>query len=224
MRYLILFGLLAGCGISEAQHRTTPNHLLLNTEQPLAGYLLDFLRDCDGSNLRALRQLQWIRFTEPDEILLGRERVVGVCVVRDGYSYIKVKRMASEIQQKALLYHELGHCVLRVGHKSGTLMASKLLSKETLTRDWDRLVPELCSMRLANDPSVSRLNRQDPQTYSGARVANRAKSRSQSERPTCRSESLISGSRGEEVYWTGRLPRRLDPGRQHSIDWCVAGF
>jgi hypothetical protein len=145
MRLLLLLLLISGCGTIEAQHRTTPNYLLMQTEQPLAGYLLDFLRDCAHADFRWLNNLQWIKYVEDDEVLMGSKRVVGVCTTQDQHTYIKVKRLNSPLREKALLYHELAHCLFRVGHSRG-IMSAELPSAYWLSQNWDEAVAEMCAL------------------------------------------------------------------------------
>lgn len=139
MKSVMLSMVLSGCGISPP---------IINPE--LSKYIQEFTSDCGnhGANLANLTALRYVNFTDDID---GEGGSVGVCWQGvSTYNYlwftsIEVKRMPTEIEQKALMYHELGHCVLALDHVPDTIMSTNMLGAEAYSADWDNMVEALCN-------------------------------------------------------------------------------
>lgn len=117
-------------------------------DRELMPYVHGFMEDCHryGADLSAAGQLQRVSMVNDIE---GDN--VGVCWTHMSrslkllwYSTIEVTKMGSEIEQQALIYHELGHCVLGLDHVPDSIMAPFILDKPILEAKWDKLVEGLC--------------------------------------------------------------------------------
>lgn len=139
MRAAILLLALVGCG------QVPP---VIHPE--LAGYIRDFSSDCYsyGADLSGLTSMKYVDFADDLE---GRKSLVGVCkmgMAVGGYSpywSIEVERLPSNVLQKALMYHELGHCVLGLDHVPDTIMNTNLLAKDVYSANWAAMVEGLCT-------------------------------------------------------------------------------
>lgn len=112
-----------------------------------------FVHDCGdtyGADLSLLSKLEFIRYGDP--ATPEAPNVVGICqmwtsdseIIR---SQIVIKEVDPAIRQKALLYHELAHCVLELDHtdqESKTLMSLTMLSNAYYEMNWDELVKDMC--------------------------------------------------------------------------------
>lgn len=141
MRFLLLLVAISGCGCMD-----TTSGPSIHPE--LRGYVEDFLIDCDGygADLSDLAALRYVDFAEQME---GSD--VGICWIirskvlqRTWATAIEVERMENETMQRALMYHELGHCILNLDHRPDTMMAAVLLDEKTYLTNWNTLVEDLC--------------------------------------------------------------------------------
>lgn len=138
MRTLLL--LLAVCGCAPA--------VVPAIHPDLVKYIDSFVDDCSryGANLTDLRYLQYVNYGNN---IAGKPEMVGVCwsLFVPGVKFataIEVQDMNDDLLQKALMYHELGHCVLNLPHKPDTIMAESMLFRKEYEDNWDKLVEGLC--------------------------------------------------------------------------------
>lgn len=139
MRYVLL--LLAVCSCAP------PAPPMLHPE--LVGYIDEFIDDCHayGADVSDLRLLRYVGYNTS---IAGNPDMVGVCWTMSVpgvriATAIEVKDLGDDVLQKALMYHELGHCILNLNHRPGTLMAEEMLPKYIYEASWDRLVEDLCT-------------------------------------------------------------------------------
>jgi len=122
-------------------------------EESLRKILMNFLDDCGvkhKANVFEVNKIEYIRYGDvATEEMPTR---VGICVT---YTYesvlfksnITVKKMNTEVSMKALLYHELGHCILGLGHTKefDTMMSPFMLDDEYYKANWNKLVKDMCN-------------------------------------------------------------------------------
>jgi len=114
-----------------------------------------FIHDCGtmhGADISNLSKIEYIRYGDP--IIDGKQNVAGVCTSWNSAngsvikSNIVIKKLDSAISAKVLLYHELGHCVLELGHTQqdpGTIMSPSMLDERYYQENWTTLVKDLCT-------------------------------------------------------------------------------
>lgn len=103
-RFLILLTLASSCG---------PNTPII-VDDALAPYVHKFEKDID---------------VRVSNVSVGfgptSGNVVGKCLLHGSYRKITIKKdywdSVSEVQKEQLMYHELGHCALGLGHEDGLL-------------------------------------------------------------------------------------------------------
>jgi hypothetical protein len=153
--------LITACGKGEIAEDWNKRHQKDNDtvyqEEPapaLRAILDSFISDCRDTyhaDVSLANKLEYIRYGDP--ATKEKPYVVGQCNMmyyEDGSlakSNIIVKEMNNPIMAKALLYHELGHCILDLDHtseESQTLMSPNMFSSKYYTNNWDRLVKDLC--------------------------------------------------------------------------------
>lgn len=117
----------------------------------------EFLNDCGtryGADLSNKEKLEFIQYEsykgELKNVYGGN--TVGMCLYWTvngtiSKSNITISHMDSAIKTKALLYHELGHCVLGLGHTEQdpqTMMSPIMNDDEFYKKNWDGLVQDMC--------------------------------------------------------------------------------
>ena len=156
-----IFTLLIGCGAPADDWIISPIYFdptkppPVRREQPVSSIqrvVDEFESDCGsyGADLSNLERIEYIRYGNP--ATKNNPNRVGVCNSwRYAGSFYKgniiIKRLDNEIIRKALLYHELGHCVLELGHTPQEelgMMAPIIHSPEHYKENWDELVKDLC--------------------------------------------------------------------------------
>jgi len=160
IRILILV-FLVGCGYYEKPDDKDP---LTNTAFPnprikheidegLRNYFDAFMKDADlyGVNTDLVSKLRYMKFGETEAA--RNDRSVGICSSYGDeedlmYTTILISDSlkTSPIQLRAVVYHELGHCVLRMEHSPQsppTIMSPMMSSEIFYKRNWDRLVRNL---------------------------------------------------------------------------------
>lgn len=123
-------------------------------EERIQSVVDEFLFDCGetyGADVSDIDKILSIVIEDPSTE--EKPTRVGVCYASryaDGVlaqGNIVLKDLKSDITFKALVYHELGHCVLGLKHdeqKPYHLMSPQLGNPIVLERDWDILVKDLC--------------------------------------------------------------------------------
>lgn len=142
MRYLILILILFSC----AEARPKPKY-----DGDLHKLVSEFMHDCSKyhADLDRIWQLESVRYEDPSTP--EDPTRVGECLEWKFYgspfmTKIRVSHMPSEVEQRALMYHELGHCVLSLGHMGEyTLMAAVMRDEAFYQINWDDLVADLCN-------------------------------------------------------------------------------
>lgn len=167
MQRLIILVLLTSCGSMptdwEQYDERSDTRIDYEAPEPKIQSVIDeFYDDCNGkygTDLSNLNKLESVKFGEPSSDEFPNR--IGVCHwwTRDGEltrARVVVKDIEQEFRFKALMYHELGHCVLQLGHTDQnpyTLMSPALKSNEQyLEENWDELVEQLCTMLPSDAP------------------------------------------------------------------------
>lgn len=134
---LLLF--LIGCGIFTFKEKN-------DDKTQFIPYLRSFIKDSNGKvdNFGILTM----------ELSDLKHPKIGLCY--PGINHIEIDRSywnnASKIKRKALIYHELGHCILyRIMHTEGfrsdgchsSIMAARITSKYCLKNNWKYYIKEL---------------------------------------------------------------------------------
>ncbi len=159
MKYLLLLSLLTGCGLEQACHSTGR---IVRRENPPAG------SDCLPSSIspRVHDKLQYaVDLFSADatrhQVPCFRTGTIGfiptlpkdVPPTTIGYCTHGVEvrifttywQSAPATERLTLMYHELGHCALGLGHHEGEpdIMNSYLLDEVTAEKKWDELVNKM---------------------------------------------------------------------------------
>jgi len=106
-----------------------------------------------GENLKKLKSINFVdsfdQKTDPDGV------VAGVCWWSRFERKIEIKRKVAEpgsMRERALIFHELGHCLLDLGHsdpKTMMLMNPYLFDEKTYASSWSRLQTEMFQLVLS---------------------------------------------------------------------------
>lgn len=151
MSLLMYFLLLCNLTTSDTavfDHYTTPD---------LQVYVDSFYTDCNRFPESSLMcrigrsfvryVIRWDNFDNWDDHT-SDDRVIGVCTSGIGYSrnvYIS-KDITDPVILKALVYHELGHCILHRWHTKescDSIMVPVMKESKYYTDNWDKLTKEL---------------------------------------------------------------------------------
>lgn len=159
MKSLILLAaaatFLGGCGPSETSD--TSYNLLetcseadvpFDTDPEFKAHVKGFFVDAVAHSEKFCIILSSVKFgTDAPLGVAEDDEVIGLC---DSDHNIRIWRpwwnTASEIAKEAVIYHELGHCVLGLDHaKPGTLnfMTPSIPNDEALLENWNLLVTKL---------------------------------------------------------------------------------
>lgn len=160
MKLILLTTILVSCGPSNSvDWPETPldkEPPYVEREEPIEELNLivnSFLNDCEakyGADTSLISKLEFVRYGDPstDE----NRNIVGVCniytvngkIVRTN---IIMQDMGDHLLNKALLYHELGHCVLNLDHTEQdpqTIMSPYISNSKFYKSNWDELVENMC--------------------------------------------------------------------------------
>lgn len=152
---------------STSRTACTPAAVLKN-EELLTAWTEDFFRDAEKyrATCHKVRSIQFLPQSEiPEKAKAGDGFVIGYCT---GDGHIRLSRDIWETRSllfnKALLYHELGHCSLGLDHAPEgkvNLMTPYLLEDSVLEEHWAELVEKLFtgSMQLVEGDSDVVLDR-----------------------------------------------------------------
>lgn len=158
-RQILLCTLLTGCGQVEKPVSSRPptvpvvNQTVPNVPDETAIQLIvgEFYANAQTLGKKVAHDVKSISFVESFE---GRVNTVGLCTLYSSngkiiYGEIHLLRKnwdeGSTQYRKTLLYHELGHCALRLEHSlpnSGAIMEPVVLAEEFAYVNWYGLVVE----------------------------------------------------------------------------------
>ena len=177
--YLSALLLLVGCGSAESQRTLTPGQeprpKTTVHDQQVKEYYDEFVRLCDYYNSSTcatnMPKLRYIKIVDKKELMLHAEEInmgskteaVGLCVyyynpktnaIVESYVYLLDNNGYGENwfpeEVKALVFHELGHCLLRLDHPNPArpetdpaIMNYRMYSRDTYTNNWDSMVHEM---------------------------------------------------------------------------------
>lgn len=155
--FLFVYGLF-GCGaeqyqVSASKRGPTPCTLKASISGPIDSELystvVDFFRDAKTHHANDCARINGITManTVADMGYEPSSLVIGVCMWP---RQIKILRpywyQASAALRSALIYHELGHCLLNLDHSSPeniNLMAPVILPEQVIEDNWSALVDKL---------------------------------------------------------------------------------
>ena len=166
MKYLLLAALtITSCGSEDLtdwhripRQKDPPPVKAEEPIQSLKQILDNFLYDCSikhKANVSDVNKLEYIRYGDP--ATEENPTRIGVCWTwhyDNGALYksnIIVKQMNTAISMRALMYHELGHCVLGLEHtdqESKTMMSPTMHNDAYYEANWDKLVKDMCQKYL----------------------------------------------------------------------------
>lgn len=121
----------------------------------LAGYVSEFYDICQqfsaSNRCRENKQkLKYIKFVDSfDSSVDPSGSVAGVCWWKKNTRRIEIKKDAvptGSWQERGLVFHELGHCLLDLGHsnpENKMIMNPYVLSERTYGLNWERMESEL---------------------------------------------------------------------------------
>ena len=165
MKRFLFIALLIGCGetINDWEDKLYPEYepYVIEREEPvpsIAAIVDDFLYDCGelhGADVSKISKLKYIRYGDPTTE--AKPFRIGVCYSnrnKNGSivkSRIVVEKLKSKIRLKALIYHELGHCVMGFPHapqEPYSIMSPAIKSKDSYYEEhWDDLVEQFCKSK-----------------------------------------------------------------------------
>jgi hypothetical protein len=161
----LLVTILVGCGTND------PNPVLIPTaneggDQTVSdSYLTDYVKHFYGLCVQTtaanrceenLRKLKSIKFVDGfDDQTDPNGSVAGVCWWTRSSRRVEIKKNIAKtgsMQERGLIFHELGHCLLDLGHanpESKMMMSPYLFDEKTYVTNWDRLQKELFAIVLS---------------------------------------------------------------------------
>jgi hypothetical protein len=160
MKLLPLLLLVTACG-SESPvdwiNGPTDKPPIVEPQEPelsLKQMLDSFLYDCGTvykADVSNISKLEYIRYGNP--ATEDSPNTVGLCTTQtyDGKlakATIVIKEMSTPTLTKAVLYHELGHCVLGLDHTEQdpqTMMSPMMSTTAFYKANWDVLVKDMCN-------------------------------------------------------------------------------
>lgn len=174
MKFTFMTLFLLGCSTPQAGltgvTRNSPEPVPCTQEAALPSYdpslqifVQDFFRDAQKYNATCYRA-QSVTFVSQKEIPQTQAEkdtvIIGYCT-EDGRVVLSrdVWESSGMLSNKALLFHELGHCVLDLGHAPKpaiNIMAPCMLEDDILAENWASLIKKLFtkSMELEEDSDV----------------------------------------------------------------------
>lgn len=160
MRILLSTLFLSACGsydLGDWQRVPKQDDMPINIEEPVESIRKirdEFLNDCEtkyGADTSNAGKIEFIRYG----IAASKESpdIIGFCMqwfFDSGElekAHIIVEKQSSLIKMKAVLYHELGHCVLGLNHteqEPKTIMSPQMHHELYYQENWDQLVKDMC--------------------------------------------------------------------------------
>jgi hypothetical protein len=157
IKHIIPLLLLSSCGSSPSDWMTIHVTMAPFERKPVTPTLQllvdEFIVEC-GENyardLSSLRKMESIEYGDPST--KESPFVVGMCM--QWYSQgtfrkgnIVVKKLYDPMLNKAIMFHELGHCVLGLSHVEQSdkeIMSPFMMSSSYYEKNWTSLVRNLC--------------------------------------------------------------------------------
>jgi hypothetical protein len=142
----MLLGLIiTACGAPDRVMRT-------GISDEMRPVISEFLKDCERlstdkshCNLFGLQSAKFVTRLDASQAVESVSiNAVGLCLTwDDGTTTLQVLRSFCEGQPyicRAVVYHELGHCVLKRGHEEHGLMAPVAMSESDYMLNWDNII------------------------------------------------------------------------------------
>ena len=136
MRLLIVMTMLVGCGTAPV------------IDERLEAYYDEFMQDADRLNIdmskfKTIDSMSIVEDFEDDPEV--SEEAIGICILTPASRTIEIKASTMDDDiLKAIVYHELGHCVLNLGHHDGDeLNIMNSMTSWGIYEDWDNRVETL---------------------------------------------------------------------------------
>lgn len=176
MKYLLILSFfeLVGCSLSASSNRRIPTHpaectssyFLPEIDARARIYTEDFFREAEARKVHCVpaSSLSFQSAKKVQEVFKDEKLyVIGYCT-SDGKIVLNENAWAyfSDVEKRALVFHELGHCILNLGHSdlaALNLMAPQILTETQLTTNWPLLVEKLFTKSLLLEDSDVLRNR-----------------------------------------------------------------
>ncbi len=140
MRWLWLFTILVGCGP------------IANSEMQF--WLDNYLADCqffDECKSRPTYKLNAIYKVESLGTTDDPARI-GSCTISPLFRVIRVTAMDNQCEDRALIYHELGHCIHNLRHSADSpIMAPELSHSIDWCKEWDAVLREFMTVQMKDN-------------------------------------------------------------------------
>jgi len=153
---------LIGCGVEQQSDPVTVTTKQKEaSDQYLSEYMKHFYGIClqttaanrCGENLKKISSINFVdKFDEETD---PNGMVAGICWWTRNTRRVEIKRNITKVgslQERGLIFHELGHCLLDLGHaspESKMMMSPYLFDEKTYVTNWDRLQNELFNLILS---------------------------------------------------------------------------
>lgn len=173
MRLLILLAFLTGCGTAKVriEYRVQPSsctayEALPTVDTKVSDIVALFFEEAQAHRAKCVKAKR-IGFKSQSDVGKvvpdSKALVLGYCtydgtVVLNQDLWFKLR----PITQKAVVFHELGHCVLNLGHAPDdalNLMTPYILPSDQIAENWDLLLDKLFSKSLSLEDSDVLFNR-----------------------------------------------------------------
>ena len=164
MRNFIIV-LIVGCGTlsEEAPKAKEPfrnlTPVITAQSKMIEAYVTDFMLDCVRFNVfnecsANMQVTDYVGFASEAYIVTGNpeknKNRVGLCERSiEAISGIDHRRITikegdyDSVVLKALVYHELGHCLLGLSHRENGIMIPQMMTRKEYVNNWDKLVVQL---------------------------------------------------------------------------------
>lgn len=163
MFMVLLAGSLVACGMEEKKPviEEVPEGQSVKSDPYLQQYMNHFYGICITTTAanrckENLKKFTSIRFVDSfDKKADPDGTVAGICWWSRFQRRVEIKRnavQAGSMRERGLIFHELGHCLLDLGHsnpETKMMMNPILLDEKTYTSNWSKLQKELFQIVLS---------------------------------------------------------------------------
>jgi hypothetical protein len=146
-KLIVISAITVSCG---APTVIPPRQQDMVVDAELRGYVSEFITEMNKRNRKPRGYVKTITLESNVTALQASDEAIGVCMP---FQWIRIlKREVEDIKNKAVMFHEMGHCFLGLGHNEDTskhhIMApSEMYSVLFLENNWDSLVNDMFSQQ-----------------------------------------------------------------------------
>lgn len=145
--FLTLVSLILGsCG----KNNIPINKHEIHVDQELQGYVVEFIDAMQKRDKKIRRMVETITMEESFSYITGANKeAVGVCLPG---KWIKIlKRDVPEIRYRQVMFHEMGHCFLGLGHDESGIInimnPSEIWDINYMNKNWELLVDNMFNQK-----------------------------------------------------------------------------